>query len=536
MRGALIPWVLLGIGGCRSVVQDIEGSSTLDDASTSIATETISLTDGTSTEWLVDDTNGDATTSDDPPVLACGNGVIDAWEQCDDGNRRNWDGCQWDCRLPLSLELSADAESTCVSDRGGIKCWGRDLEGRLGYGLTSAGECNSLGQDACVQNPACCTGDDETPAARSYSLTGIEYASVATGATTCALTAAQSLRCWGDGSKGQLGPDVYAQCGVRPSHIPGAPGNCDEPGCCVGDDESASEAIEIDLGGVEQVVQLIDVTCALLVGGDVRCWGSSEYGALGLGSTWDSRVGDDEEIDEAPLVDIGGKAVYLATGDAQTCALLDDGRVRCWGPCLQSVDLGTWTSYCLGLAIDPLDVVGDDESPSAFPTLSLAGPAVHVDISSSVGCAVLEDGRVHCWGSSGLVGNASTKGLENLLPSETEPLTFKAPAVRVEAGLNPCALLADGSVVCWGYGGPMNGTASTAEVTQAETAPAAVLGGSAVALVGGVGHRCVLREDLAVLCWGFSGAPTWPGRLGYGTLADIGDDETPASVGPVPIH
>lgn len=390
--------------------------------------------------------------------------------------------------------------------------------------------------DACVENAACCVGDDEHPAELPHSLEGSQFLSVATGGTTCAITVEQTLFCWGDGSKGQLGPEIYANCSTHPDDVPGTLSDCQPSGCCVGDDEAASNGVAFDLGGVEQVVQLVDVTCALLVGGDVRCWGSSDYGALGLGRSWGSSVGADEPIDSAPLVDLGGQAIYLATGDAQTCALLDDGTVRCWGPCLASTGRGAWTSYCLGLPTNPSEVVGDDESPSALPPLDLAGPAIHVDISSSVGCAVLDDGRVHCWGNSNLVGMPVTTRLENLLPSETEPLAFDAPALRVEVGLNPCVLLADGSVVCWGYAGPMNGTADPSEILEVDAATPAVLGGAAVSLVGGIGHRCVVRDDAAVLCWGFSGAPLWPGRLGYGSLADIGDDETPASVGPVPIH
>ncbi|MEQ8985778.1 MAG: hypothetical protein RL846_48000 [Deltaproteobacteria bacterium] len=47
----------------------------------------------------------------------------------------------------------------------------------------------------------------------------------------------------------------------------------------------------------------------------------------------------------------------------------------------------------------------------------------------------------------------------------------------------------------------------------------------------GSGHSCLLRESGALRCWGQSTA----GQLGYGDRDAIGDDETPASKGDVPL-
>src|SRR5207249_6936380 len=88
----------------------------------------------------------------------------------------------------------------------------------------------------------------------------------------------------------------------------------------------------VDVGG--PVVQLTAGglhTCALLEGGKIRCWGNNQYGQLGYGHTLS--IGDDETPASAGDVRIGDdvKAVRVVAGANHTCAVLDTGAVRCWG-------------------------------------------------------------------------------------------------------------------------------------------------------------------------------------------------------------
>ncbi len=66
-------------------------------------------------------------------------------------------------------------------------------------------------------------------------------------------------------------------------------------------------------------------TCALLDTGRVRCWGANEFGVLGPGSPERVLARDAVEIE------VGGHVVEIAAGAFFTCAVLDTGRVRCWG-------------------------------------------------------------------------------------------------------------------------------------------------------------------------------------------------------------
>ena len=94
-------------------------------------------------------------------------------------------------------------------------------------------------------------------------------------------------------------------------------------------------------GGNPQAPQLlrsvaigVDFTCAIVDDGRVKCWGDNSAGQLGTGRRLDI-LGDEpgEMGDALPFVRLGtGRtAVSLAAGYRSTCALLDNGQIKCWG-------------------------------------------------------------------------------------------------------------------------------------------------------------------------------------------------------------
>ena len=86
------------------------------------------------------------------------------------------------------------------------------------------------------------------------------------------------------------------------------------------------------LGGVMSASPIH--TCAVLATSELKCWGYSRFGVLGLGDGTSNIVdGSGEMGDNLPVVDLGfGMRVKaVVTGKWHTCALLDVGAVKCWG-------------------------------------------------------------------------------------------------------------------------------------------------------------------------------------------------------------
>ena len=169
----------------------------------------------------------------------------------------------------------------------------------------------------------------------------------------------------------------------------------------IGDDETPAAAGDVELG--DKAVQLVAGTlhtCALLDTGKVRCWGSGSDGALGYNNT--NNIGDDETPASAGDVDVGGSVIQLAAGDAATCALLDTGAVRCWGNGVHG-----------RLGYGNLSPIGDDETPASAGDVDVGGPVSRIAMGFEHTCALLKDGAVRCWGraSTGALGYGNTNDI-----------------------------------------------------------------------------------------------------------------------------
>ena len=274
------------------------------------------------------------------------------------------------------VEARRNGSGYCVLDSVGVKCWGGAPE-YLGSGATETlgDEASDMGESL----PYLDLGSDFLPAGLSVGQTH-----------ACAWSVEGAVKCWGDNTRGQLG--------VEP--LGGVVG--DEPG------EMGDILPTVELGvDAMQVAVGYAHTCVLTVDGRVKCWGanSTEFegddehapqdpmrfptGALGVGDA-DDRVAP---VDDVEFVDLGPDAVVVAIDAAlhSTCALLDDGALKCWGR-NQWGQLGQGDEETrgdepgeMGLSLLPIDL-GKDRTARSF------------DLHGGTACALLDERSIKCWG------------------------------------------------------------------------------------------------------------------------------------------
>lgn len=319
---------------------------------------------------------------------------------------------------------------------------------------------------------------------------------------TCALFASGAVKCWGRNDSGQLGVGDAVARGTIPSKM-------------------GSSLPAVALGKAAKLVAAgHSHTCAVLVDDTLRCWGDNSIGQLGLGDTV-SRGASPSDFAPLAAVDFGARRVVeVGTGTNHTCALLDDGKPRCWG--------GNGSGQ-LGLG---------DTSPRGGSAVSAPKTLSPVDVGSIpvssvvVGHAprtcALGGGTLKCWGGNGFgelgLGNTVSYGaaagqMGGLLP----PVDVGGAVQEVAIGsYHSCALRSD-QVFCWGTNGAGQlgiGTTSSPigdEVGEmGATLGAVALGQSAKRVAAGTAHSCALLGDGTVKCWGSNGA----GQLGVEDLVD----------------
>lgn len=427
------------------------------------------------------------------PAEACGDGVLDDDEFCDDGNDVSGDGCDADCTETVGVATFSvgGAHACAVSFEGTVRCWGDNFFGQLGIGSTEV------------------VGDDETPFDAAADVELPPVIAVSAGLNhTCAISEARDLYCWGDNSAGQLGLGHRKTWGDEPSEVPQ----------------------QVELGGpVSEVAAGSSHTCAQLFDGDVRCWGSGALGQLGHGDGFEGTVGAGDQpypaVLDAPPVALGDSMAVrqLAAGSGDhTCALEAHGGLYCWG----AGALGQ-----LGNGVDK--AVGIDLVPHENGQVTVGETARFVAPAASHTCALTSTWGVLCFGAngSGQLGLGHEDAIGDDETVELVRIDLDAPAVVAvtTSAASSCALSADGTVRCWGEGeGGALGYGSTEDIGDDEL-PAdwdgfgpLKLFSAVTQIDAGSEHVCARTDNARLRCWG-RGAQ---GRLGAGdpALDAWGDD------------
>lgn len=292
--------------------------------------------------------------------------------------------------------VAAGYSHACAVVRGEVRCWGYNQYGALGDG----------------------TREDRTTPVSVRGLDGPARAIAGGGRHTCATLEGGAVRCWGSNEYGALGDG---------SNV-----------------DRTTPRTAVALGGPVDALPLGQFSsCARLSTGAVRCWGFNGFGVLGdgtlnsrdtplpvalpeparslsllanhacaaldSGAVWcwgyniDGALGDRSTATRPrPVVvrglDVGAAAV--AVGGRHTCAVTDDGRVRCWG----GNERGQLGDGSAERRLAPVSVV------------DLDGAVAILGAAEASTCAALNDGRVRCWGANedGQLGDGTT--LDALAP------------------------------------------------------------------------------------------------------------------------
>ncbi len=337
--------------------------------------------------------------------------------------------------LPTAdIDVGGPAKQVCVGDRhtcvllhtGKVRCWGGGASGQLGS------------EDAFNRGdkPGQMPPPDVDVGAPVLDLTCGYY-------HTCVRTSNAQVRCWGDGLQGALGSEDTANIGDQPGEMPPAdvPGivgvaavqaafrstcvlsvagqvRCwgSELGGWLGDQPGEMPPLPIDLGpGVVGLAAGALHGCVILADGGIRCWGDNADGQLGYGHT--ATIGDDPGEMPPPLVNVGGNVTQMAIGLHHTCARLGTGEVRCWG-----YNYAGFLGY--GHTID----VGTKPGDMPPPAVVIGGEVTLLSRQAEWStCARLQDGTLRCWGdgAAGILGYGDEEDVgDDETPSAAGPVPF----------------------------------------------------------------------------------------------------------------
>ncbi len=348
-----------------------------------------------------------------------------------------------------SAVVAGGGHTCALTTGGGVQCWGYNAYGQLGNGTTA---------------------DSATPVAVSGLASGVVAIS-AGGYHTCAITSGGGAKCWGRNDFGQLG-DGTATNRTTPVDVSGLGAGAASISagglhtCAVtsgggakcwgrndagqlGDGTGADRATPVDVSGLTSGVGQVSAggsdslgghTCALTTGGGVKCWGRNDFGQLGNGTT----TGTNTPVD---VTNLTSGAASVAAGRYHSCARTSSNSVKCWGWNIGGqLGDGTFNS-----SSTPVDVINK------------TGIAAQLSVGGVHSCVATTANGARCWGFNnvGQLGNGTAGGTSNqpvdVLTSLGGPPLPNVLAVaaggNVTNGGYTCALLLDGTIMCWGENG-----------------------------------------------------------------------------------
>lgn len=378
------------------------------------------------------------------------------------------------CMTVTQVDCGGDYTCALMSDKT-VRCWGVNDFGQLGIGESDTTE---------TRHPVPVTG-----------LLNVKRIAASAQAFVCAILADNTVQCWGQNHRGQLGT------GEDPATVlkHGAP-----------------HAVNGLGGAVDSISLGYAHACAIVGGGgNVQCWGRNIDGQIG-NSTFSTTV----PVLVPSYVCAPGstgtsctkmtQAAEVAAGAIHSCARLISGKTYCWG----TNQSGQLTA---GL---PVETGTPHPDPVQFGNIDYQH-RFYGGISENVSCVVVSgSGSMACAGDNQFnqLGMGTASGAVSTLYSATavSGLTDLATGAGFSCGIF------GSRVSCWGdnYDG-VYGNGTTEHVTPLMPGDLTAIASGAVQVSAGSGHACAILNDGSLRCWG---------RNNHGQL---GNDDTASSSVPI---
>lgn len=399
--------------------------------------------------------------------------------------------------------VSGSWNSCALSSGGQVWCWGRNLEGQLGLGGVTPSS---------TEVPTLVPG-----------LSTVESISSAANAQ-CALLSDGTVSCWGWNRLGVCGHGAVGSAEYRMAGDIGLTGitqiGCGGSHCgatnaageyfywgsgsgfahgIVSEAVVSTPQLNTDIGDVSDLSAGSEITCAN-VGGEPRCWGRRNSGAVGDGTS-----GGATAVPVLPVGLLPGAQLFASATHA--CAV-QDSHLSCWGRNVNG-QLGIDESI---VRRTPISLPGLPNVTS----ISTAGQSAGSLIFRSLhGCAVA-NGALYCWGDNifGELGFA-TRG-----PFPTPRLVGLTSVTEVHTESQGTITIAGGQA--YAFGSNVSGRLGNGDTDPLRTPTLVDLAGTEDEVGLGDRYGCA-RQGGSVYCWGSDSA----GQLGRGAAVAGNSDLSP---------
>ncbi len=412
-------------------------------------------------------------------------------------------GPLWQAKMPpeyssRAQDFSGNYYNRCLrTTSGNVECWGYNRYGERGTGVVPY-------------------RSSATPVFASTT----DVTNIALGdAITCVIHGDHEIDCLEYGEPWQ-NPGV---AGVRSASV-GTDHACAIVGGgqlrCWGDNLWGALGVPGEPSGAVRVTGLSDATfvavgadhsCAALRNNSVLCWGGGDSGQLGDGryaSEYNASEDQDEDEDEdeeiqsnkpLPVDGIAGNVKGLALGMGYSLALTDQG------------------IYGWGLVPDPL---ADQELVLDRPTKLASGRFLGLWANGTSFCTIDSDHKLLCGGDVARNSTAFAKDEDAIdyddeLGGYPEAFFYGGPLWRIDnikdvqsvavGEYHVCTLDKAGRVSCWGRNTQGQLGIGTTRETEGPVHPLGVT--DVVELQASTHHTCARTKDAKVLCWGANLGP-----------------------------